>query len=238
MVFRLGVVAEQAGAASLWLTTMSMSPSLSMSPKAAPRPTCLVSKYGPASRVARRNRLPLADVVEEQGDLFVVDRLADLAAVVVDVAVDEEDVGPAVVVEVGERTAPVDPGHRVGRQAEEGGVVEEDPFAIVLVEGGVLVREVGDEQLGKAVAVDVLGVDPHARLGHAVDVEGSARELGDVVEGAVAAVQEQEVRVHVVGDEDVDQAVVVDVGRHHAEPVAVGARAWASRCGSPCHRRS
>ena len=96
-----------------------------------------------------------------------------------------------------------------------------------MVEGAVLVGEVGDEQLGKAVAVDVLGIDAHARLGHAVDVEGGSRDLGDVVEGAVAAVQEQEVRVHVVGDEDVDQAVVVDVGRHHAEPVPVRAAGFA-----------
>ena len=58
----------------------------------------------------------------------------------------------------------------------------------------------------------------------AVDIVGGARDLGDVVERAVAAVQEQEIRVHVVGDEDVDQAVVVDVGRHHAEAVAVVAR--------------
>ena len=57
---------SRAGAASLWLTTMSMSPSLSMSPNAAPRPTCLVSKYGPASRVARRKSLPL-QVEEERG---------------------------------------------------------------------------------------------------------------------------------------------------------------------------
>ncbi len=103
---------------------------------------------------------------KSSGDLFVVDRLADLAAVVVDVAVDEEDVGPAVVVEVGKRTAPLDPGQRVGGQAVEGGVVVERSLPVVVVKRGVLVREIGDEQLGKPVAVDVLGVDSHARLGH------------------------------------------------------------------------
>ena len=95
-----------------------------------------------------------------------------------------------------------------------------------MIKRGVLVREIGDEQLGKPVAVDVLGIDSHARLGHPVDVERGPRHLRDVVERAVAAVQEQEVRVHVVGDEDVDQAVVVDVGGHHAEPVPVGRAAW------------
>ena len=104
-----------------------------------------------------------------------------------------------------------------------GGVVVEDPVAEVLIERAVLVGEIGDEQLGKPIAVDVLGIDAHPRLGHAVDVVGGARDLGDIVERPVTAVQEQEVGVHVVGDEDVDQAVVVEIGRHDAETVAVGA---------------
>ena len=111
------------------------------------------------------------------------------------------------------------------------------PLAEVLVERVVLVGEVGDEQLGKAVAVDVLGVDPHARLRHAVDVEGGARDLGDVVEGPVAAVEEEEVRVHVVGDVEVDQAVVVEVGRHDAEAVAVVARLGLAHPGLGLGRR-
>ena len=88
--------------------------------------------------------------------------------------------------------------------------------------------EVGHEQLGQAVAVDVLGVDPHARLGLALLVEGGARGLGGVLERAVALVEEEEVRVHVVGDVDVDLAVAVEVGRDDAEAVAVVAAAGSS----------
>ena len=97
-----------------------------------------------------------------------------------------------------------------------------DAVAEVQVERVVLVGEVGDEQLGQAVAVDVLGVDAHARLRLALVVEGGARGLGGVLERAVALVEEEEVRVHVVGDVEVDPAVAVEVGRDDAEAVAVG----------------
>ena len=51
-------------------------------------------------------------------------------------------------------------------------------------------------------------------------VVGRARDLGRVLERAVAVVEEEEVRVHVVGDVEVDLAVAVQVGRDDAEAVA------------------
>ena len=104
---------------------------------------------------------PLAvEVAEEQGDLLVVDRLVEQAAVVVDVAVGHEVVGPAVVVEVDEGRSPLHERHRVRGQPEEGRVVVEDPLAEVLVEGVVLVGEVGDVQLGKTVELRMVGAGP------------------------------------------------------------------------------
>ena len=73
--------------------------------------------------------------------------------------------------------------------------------------------EIGDEQLGPAVAVDVLGVDPHAGLGPPVDVVGRAAILGDIAKRAVAVVQIKEMRIPVVGDVEVGLAVAVEVGR-------------------------
>ena len=230
--FDLRVVAEQGGRAVLVVDDdVDVAVVVDVAERRAPAHVLGVEvrarrRGSPAGTACR-----LVDVAEEQGDLLVVDRLAEQAAVVVDVPVGHEAVGPAVVVEVGQRAAPADPRHGVGRQAEERRDVEEDPLAQVLVERVVLVGEIGDEQLGQAVAIDVLGVHPHPRLRLAVDVVGGARELGDVVERAVAPVEEQEVGVHVVGDVDVDQAVVVDVGRHHAEAVAVVAGA---RAAAPC----
>ena len=85
-----------------------------------------------------------------------------------------------------------------------------------------------DEQIGQAVAVDILGVDPHARLRLALVVVGRAGGLGGVVEGAVAPVEEEEIRVHVVGDVNVDQAIAVRVGGDGARSRGRRIRAGAS----------
>ena len=81
--------------------------------------------------------------------------------------------------------------------------------------------EIGDEQFGPAVAVDVLGVDPHAGLSLALDVEGRAAILRGVAKGAVTVVQEEEIGIPVVGDIEVDLAVAVEVGRDGREAVPV-----------------
>ena len=89
--------------------------------------------------------------------------------------------------------------------------VLEQSLAEVAVEGIQLLREVGDEDVGKAVAVDVTAIDAHAGLRLAVAVEADARRVRHVGEGAVAVVLVEEVPHHVVGDVDVGIAVAVEV---------------------------
>ena len=60
----------------------------------------------------------------QQRGLGVARRLAEKPGVVVDVAVGDDDVGPAVGVEIGQGTAPADPGKAIDGQAEDGGHVE------------------------------------------------------------------------------------------------------------------
>ena len=50
----------------------------------------------------------------------------------------------------------------------------------------------------------------------------SPRTLGAVLEGAVAPVDPERVGHGVVGDEEVDPAVAVEVGGQHAHAAAVG----------------
>ncbi len=89
--------------------------------------------------------------------------------------------------------------------------VLEQPAAEVGVQGIQLLGEVGDEDVGKAVALDVPAIDAHAGLGLAVAVEADARRIRHVGEGAVAVVLVEEVPHHVVGDVDVGIAVAVEV---------------------------
>ena len=68
--------------------------------------------------------------------------------------VDDEEIGPAVVVDVGEHGAPAE---GVGVDAEAGweGYVGEGAVAVSVVEGGGVVGEVGLEEVEVAVAVVV-----------------------------------------------------------------------------------
>ena len=70
---------------------------------------------------------PLArEVSMQQGGLGVARRLTEKLGVVVDVAVGDHDIGPAVAVEIGQRTAPADPGKAVDGQAEDGGDIQKN----------------------------------------------------------------------------------------------------------------
>ncbi len=61
---------------------------------------------------------------------------------------------------------------------------------------------------------------PIAPVAAPAGVEADARRRPDLLERAVAAVVEQEVLHRVVGDDDVERAVVVDVDEHDAERLA------------------
>ena len=96
---------NRSGVSCTLLTTTSTSPSLSKSPKAAPRP---------AFGVVTGGAEPLGHVLEPAVAAVAIDDLALLVAGLglqlldlgIDVAVDEEEVEPAVVVEVDERRRP------------------------------------------------------------------------------------------------------------------------------------
>ena len=96
------------------------------------------------------------------------------------------------------------------------------PFAAVAVERVQLLGEVGDEDVGQAVAVDVAAIDAHAGLRLAVAVEADAGAVRDVGEGAVAVVPVEEIPHHVVGDVDVGVAVAIEVAERDAEALAGG----------------
>ena len=140
----------------------------------------------------------------------------------IDVTVYEQEVGPTVVVEIEKHGAPAEV---LGVQAETRGVgdVVESAVAIVAVERGGVVGEVGFENVEAAVAVVVGGRGAHAGLGAAVFVEGCARGDGNVLEGAVAIVVIEDAWGGIAGDENVGPAVVVIVESGDAEGVmAVG----------------
>jgi len=126
------------------------------------------------------------------------DDLLDGVEVVGDV-----EVWPAVVVVVKE---PGCEGEDGGLHAGLSGDLSERAVVVVAIEevGAV---EVGDVEVWEAVVVEVGGGDGLAE-GDAVDAGG----VGDVFEGAVAAIVKELCGGFFVGDEEVEETVVVDVG--------------------------
>ncbi len=83
----------------------------------------------------------------------------------------------------------------------------------------------------RRVAVVVAGVGAHPRLGARVAVHRDAGDEPDALEAAVPEVAIEEVGVRVVGHEQIDEPVVVVVGRDDAEAVGAGRIGEAVRLG-------
>ena len=94
---------------------------------------------------------------------------------------------------------------------------------VVGVEREHLLIDIGDKQVLPAVAVDVGGVHPHAGACLSVFAEAHLGGQRGLLPLALPAIHEQEILHRVVGDEQIHQAVIIDVRRHHAQPLAHGA---------------
>ena len=165
--------------------------------------SCLLAEIGEGAVVL---------VAEEHGGLTIFDAGPCGVDLRVDVSVDEEEIDPAVVVEVDEGVAPADEGASGRCDVGCGGDVGEAVVAIVAEEGGVLVAEVGDGE-GEASGVLVVAEgDAHVGLLESIGVDGDTGGLGDVGEVAWAVGLVEIVGAAVVGDEEGRVAGSVEVG--------------------------
>ena len=82
---------------------------------------------------------------------------------------------------------------------------------------------IGNEQRRPAAAIEVAGVDAHARNFAAGHVQPAAAGHGLFHELAAALIVKQIGWLHVVGDVNVQPAIAVQVGHQHGQPGA-GAR--------------
>ena len=172
---------------------------------------------------ARRDVAEASSFIEEELVPLTV-RFLELRIVLdvrEDVAVREEEVQTAVQVGVEEGGPPAHALERPGGQAGSHAHVLEPAAVEIAIERVVVVGEGGEHEVRAAVAVVVARVGAHAGLGARLGVDRHPAQERHALEAAVPEVPVEEVRVRVVGHEDVDEAVVVVVGRDHAE--AVGA---------------
>ena len=162
----------------------------------------------------------------EQDLVLLAKGLAELRKLVhirKDVAVGKEEIELAVQVGVEEGRTP---SHARKRRCGDAGGrarVLEVPAVDAVIERVLIVREGGEDEIQATVTVVVAGVHAHARLRAAVTVHGNACGLADFLEASVPEVVVEEVGIRIVGDEQIDQAVIVVVGRHDAEAVRAAA---------------
>ena len=98
------------------------------------------------------------------------------------------------------------------------------PGTVVAVERVRLTVKVGHVEVDVAVVVVVGRVDSHTRLGLAIAVEGDTGRDGHIGEMQVAVIAEQHVGRLVVGHEQIDATIVVEVRRHDPQTVVVVGR--------------
>src|SRR6266849_6624216 len=198
-----------------------------------------------ARRTHRRNprpriggnigEFPVAVVVIQNLRLFEI--AAEVLAVHfgVDVTVGQEQIGPAVVVNIEKHDAPA----KILRvQAETGGesFVVERGVAIVVVESRGIVGKICLEQIEPAIAIVVRDGGAHAGLLAPVIIKRRARNNGDVRESAVVIVMVENAGGAVARDINVRPAVVVIVERGNTEGIMTVGLIDARFCGDVLKR--
>ena len=137
-------------------------------------------------------------------------------------AVREEEIQLPVEIGVEEGRAPAHALEGARDETRGGACVFELAAVEVAVQRVAVVGEGGQHQVHAPVAVVVARVGPHPGLRARLAVHRHPAQQAHALEAAIAEVVVEEVGVRVVGDEEIDEAVVVVVGRDDAE--AVGAR--------------
>src|SRR5712691_3227003 len=123
----------------------------------------------------------------------------------IDVAIDDKQVHPTIVVIVKEHGSPTHVRKTYRGDFSSVGNVGERIVAVIMVERVVVVVEISYEQVEPPVVVVVTRRYAHASLFAAVLVDCGARRKSDLLERAVPVIVVEEIRDRVVGDKDINQ---------------------------------
>ena len=138
----------------------------------------------------------------------------------VDVAVGNEDVEKAIVVKVEKTGAPGKKRNCEVTEAGTKGDVCEIGAAVVAIKRFVVVGKGSDEKVELTVAIVIAEGDAHGGLGAAFSVDSETTVIAHIFKRAVATVAIEVVGCGIVGDDEVEPAVVVEVGENGSEAVA------------------
>src|SRR5882762_3350319 len=159
-------------------------------------------------------------VVKQHERLFVSDLAVQGADEVIRIAVGEKQIQVPVIVIVKKFQTPAT--HEFCGLADAGRkrYVVKCFVMIVFVYGEHFAVEVRHEQVHPSTIVEIGGVHAHAGSRPAAITVSNAGSRGDLIEFSLATIDEEKIGHRVVAYPQVDQSVVVDVGRDHAPYLA------------------
>src|SRR5580698_1481204 len=149
--------------------------------------------------------------------LGIADPLLHRLDLVFDMSVGDEDVLPAVVIVVEEKTAEAERDQRGAADVRVRGFIHEQPIAFVVIKRQHLIRKIRNNQTGAAGAVIIRRVNPHASARDTVFAEPDAGGNGALFERSVFLIEVKLIGLRVVGDQDVRPSVVVVIENRDAQ---------------------
>src|SRR5258708_36781912 len=149
------------------------------------------SRSGKGSAHLRRHFLKLtsAKVAKQMRRLGIADTLLHALDGVFDVAIGDENIGPAVVVVIEEEAAEAERNQCGAADFRLRSFIDEQAVTFVVIERDHLIREVGNDDAGPAAAGVVGGVDSHAGAGNSIFTESYSRWNSALLEATILLVQ-------------------------------------------------
>ena len=178
----------------------------------------LQSRFPGEARVFAELALP---VLQQHVGLGVTKAELNLLDVVQDVSVDHQQILIPVIVKIQEPGA--EPQQELISPGDSGGgpFIGEQPVLVVAVEGVGLHIVIGHHDIHQAVPVVVGRIGAHSRFRVGLLVVAGSRKQGHVFETTLAVVPVVEIPFRVVGDVEVHPAVIVEIGSHHPQALAL-----------------
>src|SRR5882724_2729715 len=137
-------------------------------------------------------------------------------------AINHEQIGPSVIVEVDASRAPA---HIRDCDLSDAGRISgigKGHVAIVAMERITLVLEIRNVDRKASGVIEVADGDSHSCHLTAITADRGAGNIADIGKVPFAIVPIEVVRSGIVGDKNVGPPVVVEIAPHHAEPVVPG----------------
>src|SRR5580704_3696676 len=163
--------------------------------------------------------MSVAQIPVKQFTLGITRFGVELFDIGINVAVADQNIGPAIVVEIQESAAPSQK-LRVRAQPRGKRGVLEVARALIVVERRGVTGEIGLHQIQVSIQIVIRRGNPHPGLRLAVRAQGTPGFDGDVFERSILLVVIESAGSRVIGHVDIGPAVIIKIGSEHAQSIS------------------